>query len=161
MSVVKLAPIKVYYVIGQEGSGTYMMANSITEAGGLEGYDVYRRSVPHAHKWPSIKENIIQIINSGNPVIPIIIIREMEATLNSVNNRDETRILTSEDYHARLHYIMQQTDLFSREIEIITYEAFVGSEDFRRSFFSRIGLPYPEKFGIFDGNAKYYQEEEK
>lgn len=151
---------KAFFTIGQEGSGTYMLHNAIVNSSNNDDHIAMRVSVPHAHRWPEIRNIIEDLFSKGYYVLPIIIMREKVATLNSINARDKTRILTDMDYHARLSYIMEQTAPFSMHLEMITYEAFVTSESFRRNFFDRIGLPYPEGMQIYNANEKYYGEKE-
>jgi hypothetical protein len=150
-------------VLGAEGSGTYMLANAI-EASDPDVF-VLRRSYPHAGEWPKFN-HLIQECRFRNffEIDVLFIVRDFYATSQSVLRRDpdrELHILYGTQSAALADIgnsiIRPFTGIFADDFTYVTYEAFVGSEGFRRWLFEeRLGLPYPD-FEVTDENSKYYR----
>ena len=146
---------KAYFVIGLEGSGTYMLHNAIALSQD-DNLIVNRFSIPHAHIYPDIVEEVTRIEHDGYNVFIIFIIRSADACLKSVMCRDPEKELNMRDYYDRLSYLCRFIMIYFDMCEVITYEAFVLDETFRRAFFDRIGVSYPEDMEFYNGNEKYY-----
>ncbi len=170
---------KTFFVVGGEGNGTYMLHDSLVEAGctsygnvyGLKGtnieYTVIRRSLPHAGEWIDIKEMYMELVHTFfERVHMLMIVREPNAAAKSVEMRDPTRDFRGLYYGS---YLGQQRQAFHKLTEVagltmkltyLTYEAFIHSEGFRRWLFEeRLQLPYPEDFEVLtDRNEQYYAQ---
>lgn len=161
-----------YFVVGTEGSGTYMMAEAIAEAGahyideekkiGIalakchEPVVVIRRSLPHRNEWPDLSGIAGQVTHAGYFVIFIAIFRDPNAAIRSVMNRREVgRIKATENMAwsiGRIGELVGQYPVFP-----ITYEAVVGSMGFRYWLFTQaLELRYPSNYTFRDENRKYY-----
>jgi len=157
---------KAYFIIGLEGSGTYMLRDAITNSGEVfyhpdenSSFDknvVVRRSIPHAHIYPDITKDVERLEKDGFDILIIFMIRSADPCLKSVMRRDPTKKLNMRDYWDRLAYLVRHIMIFFDRCEVITYEAFILDETFRRAFFERIGVSYPEDMEFYNGNEKYY-----
>ena len=168
----------VYFVVGAEGSGTYMLSEALVAAGcvydgRMESDDfpfreywktkdanyVVRRSLPHAGIWPNSMKITEAAIHNGYLLHVIAIIRNGHSAYQSVIRRDPERNRANIKQN-QIFSLSAISSLFSRSggtPTIITYEAFVGSKSFRKWLFdARLGLYYPEDFEVYDGNDKYY-----
>lgn len=173
-------PKQAFFVLGPEGSGTHMLRNALVEAGcswkqGHESYQddyhfeempspfVFRRSLPHAGRWPRLTDMLDLLNDAGFSVHILFILRDFFATAKSVVHREYQG--TIEDCYdnqrsAIIHFgsemeICQIYHLFP--ITYITYEAFCLNEGFRKWLFEeRLQLPCPENFQIFYSGDQYY-----
>lgn len=165
-----------YFVLGSEGSGTHCLRNALIEAGchweqwheahqdnykfgEMESPFVFRRSLPHAHIWPNIR-NIVDAINfAGFEVHVLFTIRDFNASAKSVLRRNNLK--REEDcFYNQKEAIVAIGDFVRHHhatFTYVVYEAFCLSEGFRKWLFNdRLGLPYPENFEIKYANDKYY-----
>ncbi len=169
---------KIFFVLGGEGNGTYMLANALVKAGCAifdtlndvcntpKPFNVIRRSLPHAGEWIDLSAwfNQLRTRFGFDNVNVLFIVREPNAASKSVEMRDPTRDFRGLYYGS---YLGQQRQAFHKLTEVagltmkltyLTYEAFIHSEGFRRWLFEeRLQLPYPEDFEVTDQNRKYYE----
>lgn len=169
---------RAFFVLGAEGSGGHMMTDALMKAGCYEnpahgGYPpdgnyrfhempdlfVIRRSLPHAHQWPNIGIISLKLRNQGRyKVYPILMLRDWNATINSVIRRDGRRKAHICEQNMRMAIFMASST-FPRTLIYVTYEAFCLSEGFRKWLFNdKLELPYPEEFQIHYANNQYYDE---
>jgi hypothetical protein len=154
---------KAFIVLGAEGSGTYMLANAI-EAADPDVF-ILRRSYPHAGEWPVFSDLLEECrFRSHYDIHVIFIMRDFYATAQSVLHRDPERKLINLYNNQSMaaaeigNIIEPLSGIMAERLTYVTYEAFVGSEGFRRWLFEeRLGLPFPEDFEVYDGNVKYYE----
>lgn len=165
-----------YFVLGSEGSGTHCLRNALIEAGchweqWHEAYQknykfremkspfVFRRSLPHAGRWPNIRNIVNAMENAGFDVHILFTIRDFNATAKSVIRRGYQGS-EKDCYYNQTGAIIQVGEFLAHhhaEFTGVNYEAFCLSEGFRKWLFNdRLGLPYPENFEIKYGNDKYY-----
>jgi len=170
---------RCFFVVGPEGSGTYMVAEWLS-AGGCEYVAeeenlrhiletcrndnvVIRRSLPHRNRWVDIAE-IGRSINFGTDydVIFIGITRDQFATVQSIQNRSfditDYDVLLLSNRRSAIAQI--SSIVLDFRGEIITYESMVNNEAFRRRFWAHLGLEwhdYPEDYKFYNGNLKYYE----
>jgi len=163
---------RCFFVVGPEGSGTYMMAEALVEAGcsyianegNLEGVLPYcpddtiviRRSIPHRKEFIDLYTIASIASQAGYDVLPIGILREPNAVRLSVYNRAAT--IKKDVFENMIGAITCMAELGSGfPILPITYEAMIGSKGFREWLFREIGLPYPSNYIFLDQNGKYYE----
>lgn len=170
---------RAFFVIGSEGSGTYMLAEALVAAGcrynsglesmpldvtafeNLEGDIAIRRSIPHGGKFFDVMDFVDEIIALGYAVHILGLYRDIHACAMSVATRKgDEYYLDSLKNQRHATRIIGNAGQWKRVLFThITYEAFVHSEGFRRWLFEeRLGLPYPEDYKVYDGNIKYYEE---
>ena len=158
-----------YFVVGPEGSGTNMLEEAFVSAGcyrdsrhasGTEPDSsdsqsplVFRRSLPHAGKWPDLMHYSALLLRAGFAVRPVIIFRDWNATVQSVLRRNP---------ESRASVIEWNMRKAIREIGnliypiYITYEAFCFHPEFRKWLFvEKLGLAEPD-IEIKYANLKYY-----
>jgi hypothetical protein len=99
---------RVFFVVGAEGSGTYMLTEALVKAGcfwrqghesHLEDYRfdkvpspfVFHRSLPHAGEWPDLRVIVPQAKEAFDEFYLLYIFRDFYATQQSVLNRDPSR----------------------------------------------------------------------
>lgn len=165
---------RAFFVLGPEGSGTHMLTEAFRLAGCHEEsvyggfpedgiYDfwampdlfVFRRSLPHAHRWPPIWSIFRQLEDANYEVQPILIIRDWYCTIQSVMRRDYVRQFDQCEQNMR-NAIERVSGIFTNLI-YVTYESFCMHREFRQWLFcERLGLPEPE-IQIYYGNTKYYE----
>ena len=164
---------RAFFVVGSEGSGTYMLAEALVEAGcfyipeemeqDLErvlklniGTDVViRRSIPHAGEFIDLYTLAAIMRDAGFDLRIIAIVREPNATINSVFNRvaqDKEGIL--DNMHGAWTCISELMQGFV--VLPITYEAITQSRGFQQWLFNELELDMPG-YSFYDGNAKYYE----
>lgn len=164
----------VFFVIGPEGCGTYMLAEALVSAGCtycdqetmdgvrefIKGSEserfVLRRSIPHRGQMPIIQYLARSLEDDGHYVVLLAIVRELLPAMLSVQNRDPEKTFD----HLRLNY-GQALEIIAKNVMwtgagVLSYEYFVLSKKYRKKVFSDYGLPEPE-MEFYDGNAKYYE----
>jgi len=166
---------RAFFVLGPEGSGTHMLANAFRLAGCHEepahdGYPedgkynfvdmpdlfVFRRSLPHAHRWPPIWDIYKQMLDAGYEVQPILILRDWHCTIQSVIRRDYIRSFDKQEQNMR-NAIERIAGIFDNLI-YVTYESFCIHREFRIWLFcERLKLPEPE-IQIWYANTQYYED---
>jgi len=164
---------RAYFIVGSEGSGTYMMAEALVEAGchyipdeddfqlAVENCEkdtvVVRRSVPHAGEFIDLYTLAAIMRDTGFDLRIIAIVREPNATINSVFNRvaqDKESIL--DNMHGAWTCISELMQGFT--VLPITYEAMIGSKGFRQWLFNDyLYLKQPSNYIFLDANRKYYE----
>jgi len=158
---------RAFFVIGPEGSGTYMLAEAFVSAGctycdkdDVEAFLseqqpnllVLRRSLPHAGEWPSMELIERHLKRTGYSVALLAIIRDSLACLKSVTKRKgsfDSRIFGQA--LERLGFYLE------KEGRLISYEYFTSSIQYRQEIFNSLGLVSPREMEFYDGNAKYYE----
>ena len=163
---------RCFLVLGPEGSGTYMMAEALTEAGceyvnseyNLGNFlaacqhdtIVIRRSLPHAGEWIDLQGLVEEIWFANYEIVPVVLVREPNATIESVLRR-----MPQKRHVVRYNIAVTWRKLGELANTLyflpIPYEAIVGSEGFRKWLFKEWKLPYPENYKFYDGNRKYYE----
>lgn len=167
MSNTKKTTLKnAYFVIGTEGSGTYMLAEAFVAAGCtycdkddlddfLTGQEpdllVLRRSIPHAGIWPHIGGICRNLYKHGYLPLLIAIVRDSLAASKSVERRGGNGDLQN---HALQIVGKALSENFGR---FISYEYFTYSRAYRKSIFESLELPEPTGMEFYDGNKKYYR----
>lgn len=154
---------RAFIILGPEGSGTYMMADAIEAAD--PNVFVLRRSYPHAGEWPKFRHLLEECrFRNYYDIHVVFILRDFYVTAQSVLRRDPERNLlqlynNQSSAVAEIGNIIEPLwGIMAERFTYVTYEAFVESEGFRRWLFEeRLGLPFPEDFDVYDGNAKYYE----
>lgn len=166
-----------YLIIGAEGCGNYMLRNALVSAGCYheakldtffdDPYDydfgnmpdklAFHRSIPHAGKYEDLAQLAACLGDGGYKVHVLITFREQNAVANSVSRRKGLDYYdVYYDYVHALRYIPRILG-WVEQLTIVTYEAFVTSEGFRRWLFEeRLGLSYPEDFEVYNANEAYY-----
>ena len=164
---------RCFFVVGSEGSGTYMLAEALIAAGceyidtetdlrralmmpGRSDNVVIRRSIPHRGEFIDLY-TVASIANlAGYRIQAIAIFREPNATCHSVYRRAKTK---RNDVYENMMGAMTCISELSMGFSVlpITYEAVVGSWNFRYWLFEKYcGLKYPEGYKFYDGNSKHY-----
>ena len=117
-----------------------------------------RRSLPHAGEWPNLIEWMVGVKHKGYEVIPLYILRDWYATIQSVLKREEDRDSDQIEWnmtHA-LYKMAFTTKSFNKSM-YITYESFCLHPEFRRWLFcDKLGLLAPN-IEIKYANEKYYE----
>lgn len=165
---------RAFFVLGAEGSGTNMLAKALVLAGChedprhrvyMDDYEfekmpdllMFRRSLPHAGKWPDPGYNRAQMEKAGYEVVPLFIIRDWFCTVRSVIRRAFRHIGDIEDNMRKALYTV--ADAFPRCLTYVSYESFCLHPEFRRWLFvERLGLK-ESTIEINYANPKYYEEE--
>ena len=169
-----MANKRCFFVVGPEGSGTYMMAEALVEAGCFyipeeldSDFDkvvsltkeqdiVIRRSIPHRGEFIDLYTIASVAKNAGYDVQAIAIFREPNATALSVRNRNGTpQHFAIRNMIGAMTCISELDTGFS--VLPITYEAVVGSYEFTKWLFNYLELSYPHNYVFYDGNEKYYE----
>lgn len=162
---------RCFFVIGPEGSGTYMMAEALVEAGCTyvaeekdlrnylmeNDYDpiVIRRSIPHAGKFLDLPRICDDIWWAVYNLIPVVMVREPNATIKSVQRRNPQEA-NKVKYNMKIAWqnIGDLAKLMA--IRPIPYEALIHSPDFVDWLFEdEWGLSSP-LYSFTDQNRKYY-----
>ena len=156
-----------YFVIGSEGSGTYMLAEAFVSSGCTYIQDdhpfdknkiVMRRSLPHAGKWLDIDGIIIELQYIYRYIVkPIYISRQSEYVVKSVLRRDASRVPAE-----IIKNIVRADEIGTSVVDAnlgsyVTYGLFVDSEEYRNSVFDDLGLPAP-RMEFYNANKKYMEE---
>ena len=166
---------RCFFVVGPEGSGTYMLSEALVIAGCLYVPDesttdierllnwnpkqdaVIRRSIPHRGEFIDLYTIASVVKSAGYDVQAIAIFREPNATCHSVYRRAKTK---RNDVYENMMGAMTCISELSMGFPVlpITYEAVVGSVGFREWLFvEKFSLKYPNSYKFYDGNKKYYE----
>ena len=162
---------RCFFIVGPEGSGTYMMAEAFGKAGceyvseeehfsnflkSLGDKDiVIRRSIPHRGEFIDLYTIAGVAQMAGYEVRAISILRQPYATYRSVSARRE---ITKPDVYENMLGAMTCIAELGSGFPVlpITYEAVVNNPAFRYWLFvTELDLKYPD-YEFYDGNAKYY-----
>ena len=165
---------RAFFVIGPEGSGTHMLTDAFRSVGCHEepwhgGYPddgnyrfntmpdlfVFRRSLPHAYRWPDIQVIRKQMeYDGGYKVQPLLIMRDWFCTIKSVIRRGYQGEWETCESNMRQGPLMAFRDL--PDLIYVTYESFCHHPQFRRWLFGeKLELPNPT-LEIKYANPKYY-----
>jgi len=165
---------RAFFVLGPEGSGTHMLTEAFRLAGcheepwhggypedGLYDFNkmpdlfVFRRSLPHAHRWPALWSIYRQMLDAGYEVQPILILRDWHCTIQSVIGRDYAR--TVEKCEQNMRNALERVSGIFPNLIYVTYEAFCLQREFRKWLFcEKLGLPEPT-VQIQYANPKHYE----
>jgi len=157
---------RAFFVIGPEGSGTYMLAEAFVSSGctycdkdDVEAFIkeqqpdllVLRRSLPHRGGWPDFRKFIGLLESNSYEVTMVGIVRDSLASEASTRKRNPERS----------YYPVEALFHLSKGLSIIgghyiSYEYFTQSVQYRRKIFDLHRLPEPD-MEFYDGNAKYYE----
>ena len=160
-----------YFVVGAEGSGTRMMTHALTLSGVHEDYAqwdfgdtptlntphdkiVIHRSLPHGQAWPNLYLIEKTLREAGFSVVPIAMIRDINATVNSQLRRGycDTWLHGYTKARNALQTIFAQLPT----VTPVTYEAFCLNPKFRTWLFTQhLKLPN-STIDIQYANEKYY-----
>lgn len=164
-----MAEKRAFIVIGPESSGTKFLTRLFLRAGcegdpwheqRLDNHDpdtdliVFRRSYPHAGRWPDLPAIVERFMELGFDVRLIVIIRSMQFALASRQQH------ASGDLHAQaieaLQRIGKQWGETGGDGVWITYESLVSYPKHTIHWlFNWCELPIPKGVKVEDGNAKY------
>lgn len=166
---------RAFLVVGPESSGTRLVTRLLIDAG-CHGSDkhfgqpfdsgipdappdlaVWRRSVPHNHRWPNITRMVNLLRNRGYSVQMIVTTRDWYAMIQSQVKAGHVTNM----HHAYANLQRAYTHIFSNsnvEYIILSYENLVQRpKEAIAALFHLINLEPPEKIEyIYDGNAKWY-----
>jgi len=162
---------RAFFVIGAEGSGTNLLAEAFVSAGchynpehnsRLDDYHfemmpspfVFRRSLPHAHKWPNLRDIYGMMKVADCNVQPLFIVRDWYCTIQSIIRRNPNYKAGTVENHMRyaVHFV-NTLPIFI----YVSYESFCLHPEFRRWLFvERLGLKEPT-IEINYANPKYYE----
>ena len=164
---------RCFFAMGWEGSGTNLLAEALVSAGcHYEGWHagynddykfdempdllVFRRSLPHAHRWPDLQHLRNQMENAGYSVQPLFTVRDWNSTICSVIRRGYQG--SREDCEGNMRYALGHVyEGFGDELIVVSYEAFCQSPAFRKWLFcDRLGLKEPTIKIRPSENEKYY-----
>lgn len=158
---------RAFFIIGPEGSGTYMLAEAFVAAGCtycdkddvvdfLEEQQpellVIRRSLPHAGDMPNIIDIDWQLADKEYQVFYIWLIRDQASAQESTSKRKKR--FRGDDFKDAIEFIGEFYPLMGGRM--ISYEYFVSSIKYRQSIFNGLGLVSPREMEFYDANAKYY-----
>jgi len=160
---------RAFFIVGLEGSGTYMLAEAFVAAGctycdkdDVKAFLkeqqpeelVLRRSFPHAGHMPCIA-CIDRILKQNKyAVYYYLIIRDEDSAIRSAQRRGSTTFKDGgEMYHNAKRFIGDI--LMGYPCRIVTYECFVRYPEMRRNLFENHDFESPD-MEFYDGNAKYY-----
>lgn len=166
---------RAFFVIGCESSGTRMLAEAFVRVGcwgdhgNIQRLDslhfniippdtdiVFRRSVPHAKKWPPLFGIYNMLKAHGFEVVPIVIQRNDSYTEQSQVARGHVsslEVAKAQIKQAREYIIAQMKKLGIRPRKV-PYQRFVTKKSVRKKFFSRYGLSVPD-MEFYNANLKY------
>ena len=162
---------RAFFVIGPEGSGTNLLAEAFVSAGchynpahnsHLDDYEfekmpdpfVFRRSMPHAGKWPRLGILEHKMTRAGFDVETILILRDYYCTIQSVIKRDPKRGFREAELN--MQSVIRDIGWQIPDVIYVTYESFCLHPEFRRWLFvDRLGLKEPT-IEIKYANPKYY-----
>jgi len=161
---------KCFLVVSPEGSGNYMIAEALVEAGCEYVNEeenlrevlskcqsdkvVIIRSLPHRGKFPDIMAVCDDIWWASYDIVLVVMVREPNATIRSVQRRmpQET---SKVKYNMKVAW--QHIGILANHFPVrpIPYEALVHSKQFREWLFGEWGLKCPG-YHFKDENKKYY-----
>ena len=159
---------KAFFVVGAESSGTRMLTEAFISAGcyGDAGHEqrldrerldeapglvVFRRSLPHATKWPDLEKMKQRFTDAGYMVVMVQVKRNMDIMVQS-QLRGEQHAKNKDQAIANI--LKANKTIRQYEHKTVHYESFVTDADVREEFFFNLGLPAPD-MQFYDGNLKY------
>lgn len=157
---------QAFFIVGAEGSGTRMLADSFVAAGCIAcdrdiafflaeqqpSWLVVRRSLPQAGEWLALEAVIKTLRAKQYKCTVLFVVRDQLASELSIKRKEENPTAREDFWHA-----LSVMAAFAQEYEgrLLSYEYFVLSQDYRRAIMRGYGLREPEtKF--YDGNKQYY-----
>lgn len=163
-----------FFILGPESSGTRMLTKAFCTVGvygdfkhkqRMDDLDfsktpekiVLRRSLPHGDQWPLISETIASMKQAGyGVVVPIIILRDKEATANSQLRHAHAKTVPEANGSIQFAVDFAYKELSQAGLYpiVVCYEPFVKHEGVRKAFFRSVGLPEPV-MAFYDANEKY------
>lgn len=164
---------KCYFLMSPEGSGNYMMAEALVEAGchyvneeknlrdHLMGCSadkiVIIRSLPHRGEFLDMLRICDDIWWNIYDIVPVVMVREPNATVRSVMRRMPEKTELEVKYQMKVAW--QKIGMLAHNLAIrpIPYEAVIHSREFREWLFMEWDLPYPGGYAFTDQNRKYYE----
>ena len=170
---------RAFFVMGAESAGSKMLTETLVKTGvqGEYGHEqkldtldfsninndiVFRRSVPHAKKWPPIAGIIRRMRKFGFEVILIWVNREDKYM--ELSQIARTHAKTIEDAKGNIEdarwYIQRELDAVEIVPKKVQYEDFVESKTKRTEWLKQFDLKHPKGMKYFNGNKKYEGEDE-
>ncbi len=166
-----------FFILGPESSGTRMLTKAFCTLGIYGDYKhkqrmddldfsktpdkiVIRRSLPHGDAWPAIADTIALMRQAGyQVVIPILIVRDKEATVKSQIRHAHTKAAPESKANIAfaIDFAYRELSQAGLDPHVICYEPFVKYEGVRKAFFRSLGLPEPV-MAFYDANEKYTSE---
>lgn len=162
---------RAFFVIGPESSGTRMMAESLISAGcygdyshgqrmdnmnfqGLPDLIVFRRSIPHADKWPPL-EGIYKLIRAaGYEIVVLTMWRNEKYMILSQIKRYHVIDEEKAKKHIAKAYEIMCKFIDGKVHELVQYEDFVTDPEYRNELFWRYGLINPT-IEYYNANEAY------
>jgi len=159
---------KAFFVIGAESSGTRMLTKAFISIGcygdgghyqklDMQNFEdtpdliVFRRSLPHAHKWPAVKQIAKKMKRAGYEVKIIGVMRDARIVVAS-QLRNQQHARTEQE---ALQNIGRANKIITASAHmVVEYENFVTDKLYREVVFADLGLEHPSMY-FFNGNAKY------
>lgn len=160
---------RAFFVVGSEGSGTYMLAEAFASVGctycdkdDVEEFLndnqpdnlVLRRSLPHAGKFPLIGNIHSELMSRGYKVKVFVIVRDQYATLRSVAKRKYLETFDPKHFDVAMNIIGNMFMQF--DCRLVTYSSFVESAPLRRMFFANLDFDEPD-MEFYNGNSRYFK----
>lgn len=167
-----------FLVVGPENSGTRCITKLLIAAG-CEGdgehkqrFDkhppteplvVWRRSVPHAEKWPNLSAMVELLRQSGYAVTAVVTTRDWKCMIRSQIDRVHAVNKKEAIDHLRVAYphIFQHLSAKNVPFFLLSFDMLVQRpRETVEWLLSNLELSVPEDFEIYDANVKYYKEGE-
>lgn len=163
-------------VLGPESSGTRMMTKVLIAAGcdgdgdAVQRWDdiiptgeliVWRRSVPHAGRWPDIAQMVKALRAAEYDVSAIVTSRAWWPMAQSQVRRRHVWKLADAYEHLRLAYPHIFMALAEAQVPFVvsSYEDIVARPiKAFAALLNQIGLTVPDNLYVYDGNQKWYDE---
>lgn len=167
---------RAFLVIGPESSGTRLLTRILIQAGCLgqsghsqrwDGADpvgdpiVWRRSFPHAGRWPNLPSIIQRLRDLEYELHTVVTTRDWWAMARSQNNGHQHVSSMEEAFsHIQEAYrlIFLGISVADACYTMVSYESLVlRGRAYLAWLMPHLGLPVPE-IGLYDANAKWYGE---
>lgn len=150
---------RVLVAAGCEGDGTHGQRFD-TEIPDKEGYIVWRRSFPHARRWPDIESMINRLREKDYKIFVYVTTRDWYAMAKSQMNRSYANSFSMAFQNAQNAYALIFSKLNKLGIRCVmfSYDAMIAHPNqYLTIMLNLVGLEPPNDFEpIGDGNAKYY-----
>lgn len=163
-------------VYGPESTGTRLLTRILVAAGcngdgthgqrfdtdipGDEEYIVWRRSFPHARRWPDIENMVERLREKDYKIFTFVTTRDWYPMLQSQINRGYAKDVNMSFQNAQNAYalIFSKLNKLGLRCAMFSYEALILEPRNYLSFMlSLVGLEPPDNFEkIVNGNKKYY-----
>ena len=165
-----------YLVVGPESSGTRFVTRLLIGAGckgdpdHLQSFDqklpkaevqpiVWRRSFPHALKWPIVSDLCKIIENAGYRPIVLVTVRHPWILVHSQRANGHVDSVEQSEKNIEMAYKRIFMTIGPNEFHVVAYESLVREGQAVRRFLQAIGMGNykPENLPVItDGNSKYY-----